>query len=75
MASGGVFIGGSIAAKIVPKMQDPIFMKSFLDKGRMQSLLVDMPVKIIVNDDAGIIGAARYTLVQKAFSRDKKAIA
>ena len=75
MATGGVFIGGSIAAKIVPKMKDPIFMKSFLGKGRMQSLLADMPVKIILNDDAGIIGAARYTLIQKAFSRDKRAIA
>ena len=75
MATGGVFIGGSIAAKIVPKMQDPIFMKSFLDKGRMQSLLADMPVKVIANDNAGLMGAARYTLVQKAFSRDKRAIA
>src|SRR6202166_5211113 len=75
MATGGVFIGGSIAAKIVPKMRDPIFMKSFLDKGRMQPLLADMPVKIILNDDAGLIGAARYTLIQKAFSRDKRAIA
>jgi glucokinase len=75
MATGGVFIGGSIAAKIVPKMRDPIFMKSFLDKGRMQSLLRDMPVKIVLNDDAGLIGAARYTLIQKAFSRDKRAIA
>jgi glucokinase len=75
MATGGVFIGGSIAAKIVPKMRDPIFMKSFLDKGRMQPLLTDMPVKIILNDDAGLIGAARYTLIQKAFSRDKRAIA
>ena len=75
MATGGVFIGGSIAAKIVPKMRDPVFMKSFLGKGRMQSLLKDMPVKIVLNDDAGLIGAARYTLIQKAFSRDKRAIA
>ncbi len=75
MATGGVFIGGSIAAKIVPKMQDPIFMKSFLDKGRMQSLLADMPVKVIANDNAGLMGAARYTLVQKAFSPEKRAIA
>jgi len=75
MATGGVFIGGSIAAKIVPKMQDPIFMKSFLDKGRMQSLLADMPVKVIANDNAGLMGAARYTLVQKAFSKEKRAIA
>jgi glucokinase len=75
MATGGVFIGGSIAAKIVPKMREPIFMNSFLDKGRMGSLLADMPVKIVLNDDAGIIGAARYTLIQKAFSRNTRAIA
>jgi glucokinase len=75
MATGGVFIGGSIAAKIVPKMRDRVFMDSFLDKGRMRSLLADMPVKIVLNDDAGIMGAARYTLIQKAFSRNSRAIA
>jgi glucokinase len=75
MATGGVFLGGSIAAKIIPKMLDPVFMKSFLEKGRMQSLLVDMPVKIIVNDDTGLIGAARYTLIQKAFRAQKRVVA
>jgi len=67
MSTGGIFIGGSIAAKIVPKMKDRLFMESFLDKGRMETILKDMPVKIVVNDDCGMIGAARYTLVQKAF--------
>jgi glucokinase len=67
MSTGGIFIGGSIAAKIVPRMKSPIFMESFLHKGRMESLLKDMPVKIVLNDDCGIIGAARYTLIQKAF--------
>ena len=67
MATGGIFIGGSIAAKNVAKMKEPVFMESFLDKGRMVSLLKDMPVKIILNDDCGLVGAARYTLVQKAF--------
>jgi glucokinase len=67
MTTGGIFIGGSIAAKIVPKMKDPLFMESFFDKGRMEIILKDMPVKIVVNDDCGMIGAARYTLVQKAF--------
>jgi glucokinase len=60
-------IGGSIAGKIVPRMKDPIFMQSLLDKGRMQSLLQDVPVKIVLNDDSGILGAARYTLIRKAF--------
>src|SRR6266478_3950000 len=67
MSTGGIFIGGSIAAKIVPKMKDPLFLESFLDKGRMAAILKDMPVKIVANDDSGMIGAARYTLVQKAF--------
>jgi glucokinase len=67
--AGGIFIGGSIAAKIVPKMKSPIFMESFLDKGRMKPLLETMPVRIVLNDDSGLIGAARYSLIQKAFRR------
>ena len=73
MSTGGIFIGGIIAAKIVPKMKDPVFMQSFLDKGRMEALLKDMPVKIVLNDDCGLIGAARYTLVQKAFKGGSRA--
>jgi glucokinase len=69
MSTGGIFIGGSIAAKNLAKMRDPVFMESFLDKGRMSELLKDMPVKVVLNDDAGILGAARYTLIQKAFDR------
>ena len=73
MTTGGIYIGGVIAAKIASKMQDPVFMQSFLDKGRMESILKDMPVQIIVNDDCGLIGAARYTLVQKAFKGSSRA--
>jgi glucokinase len=73
MTTGGIYIGGVIAAKIAPKMQDGTFMKAFLDKGRMESILKDMPVQIIANDDAGLIGAARYTLVQKAFRNSSRA--
>ena len=72
MSTGGVFIGGSIAAKNVPKMQHPAFMEAFLDKGRLASLLQDMPIKIVLNDNAGMIGAARYTLIQKAFDRTSR---
>ncbi len=67
MSTGGIFIGGTIAAKNVDKMKSPAFLQAFLDKGRMEALLKDMPVKIILNEDCGLIGAARYTLVQKAF--------
>ena len=66
MGTGGVFVAG-IAGKIVPKLKGPAFMDSFLDKGRMKSLLEMVPVKIVLNDDSGLIGAARFALVQKAF--------
>ena len=66
MCTGGIFITG-IAGKIVSKMQDGTFMESFLSKGRMETLLQEIPVKIVLNDDSGLIGAARFTLVQKAF--------
>ena len=66
MCTGGIFIAG-IAGKIVSKMQDGTFMESFLSKGRMKTLLQEIPVKIVLNDDSGLIGAARFTLVQKAF--------
>ena len=73
MSSGGIFIGGTIAAKIAPAMQARGFMQAFLDKGRMATLLKDMPVQIVTNDDCGLIGAARYTLVQKAFGGGSRA--
>ncbi len=73
MSTGGIFIGGVIAAKIAAAMQSHGFMQAFLDKGRMEALLKDMPVQIIANDDCGLIGAARYTLVQKAFGGGSRA--
>jgi glucokinase len=66
MSTGGVFVAG-IAGKIVSRMKEATFMEAFLDKGRMNSLLQEIPVKIVLNDDSGLIGAARFTLVQKAF--------
>jgi glucokinase len=75
MTTGGIFIGGAIATKLADKMKEPLFMQAFLDKGRMETLLKDMPVKIILNDDCGLVGAARYTLVQKAFKSGSRGAA
>ena len=60
MSLGGLFIGGGIAPKILPLLQDGTFLKSFLDKGRMQPLLAAMPVKIILNDRAALYGPALF---------------
>jgi glucokinase len=52
-------------------MQGPEFLEAFFDKGRMRTLLEDIPVKIVLNDDAGLLGAARYACIQKAFGAAK----
>jgi len=54
----------------VEKLKNAAFLQAFLDKGRMSSLLKDMPIRVILNDDCGLIGSARYTLVQKAFGNN-----
>ena len=60
MAQGGIFIGGGIAPKIIQKLMEPIFMSAFTAKGRMGPLLEAIPVRVILNDKTGLIGAARY---------------
>jgi glucokinase len=60
LATGGVYLGGGIAPKILPKLKDPIFLNAFLTKGRMRPLLEAMPVRVILNDRTALFGAARY---------------
>ncbi|MEA5579039.1 glucokinase [Anabaena sp. UHCC 0451] len=55
---GGLYIAGGIAPKILPLMQNGSFMLSFTQKGRMRSLLEEIPVHIILNQQVGLIGAA-----------------
>jgi len=59
LATGGVYLGGGIAPKLLPKLKDPRFMQTFVSKGRMRSLMESMPVKVITNDNAALMGAAR----------------
>lgn len=62
MATGGVFVTGGIVARILPKLSTPAFMLAFAAKGRLQSLLQKIPVKVVTNDRVGLIGAARYAV-------------
>jgi glucokinase len=59
MATGGIYLGGGISPKILGKLTGPAFMKAFLDKGRLRPLVESIPVKVITNDKAGLLGAAR----------------
>ncbi len=58
-ALGGVFIGGGIAPRIIERMKDGIFMKNFLDKGRLTSMIETMPVRVILNAQTALLGAGR----------------
>ena len=64
MSLGGVYIGGGIAPKILPMMKDGSFMNSFIKKGRFEELLRGMDVKIALNQETALLGAAY-------FARDK----
>ena len=58
LALGGIFVGGGIAPKILPAMRSGGFMKAFLDKAPMADMLTRVPVKVILNAESGLIGAA-----------------
>lgn len=60
LATGGVYIGGGIPAKILPAFETPTFITAFNAKEPMDGLLRDMPVSIILNRHAGLDGTAVF---------------
>jgi glucokinase len=58
MATGGVYLGGGIAPRILPKLEDGAFMRNFTAKGRFTDLLAGVPVRVILNDRTALMGAA-----------------
>ena len=58
MATGGVYITGGIAPKILPWLTDGRFLQAFLHKGRMSPLAARMPVHIVTNPAIGLMGTA-----------------
>jgi glucokinase len=59
---GGIYLAGGIGAKILPSLQAGQFMQSFLNKGRYQAMLKKMPVRVSLNPDVGLIGAANFAV-------------
>ncbi|WP_293157364.1 MULTISPECIES: glucokinase [unclassified Microcoleus] len=55
---GGLYVAGGIAAKILPLILEGSFMRAFTHKGRMDSLLEMIPVRLVLNGNVGLIGAA-----------------
>ena len=58
ITTGGVYLGGGIPPKILSKLKEDIFMEAFTNKGRFKTFLEQIPVKVILNDKAALIGAA-----------------
>ena len=68
MATGGVYLGGGIAPRILQKLHDGTFLRRFLDKGRMRPVLEAMPVRVVIDDRCGLLGAGRCAAVRSAGS-------
>jgi glucokinase len=64
LATGGIYIGGGIAPKILKTLQNGAFIQAFLDKGRMSPLLGSIPVRVILDDTCALLGAAAYAETQ-----------
>ncbi|MDQ1591427.1 MAG: glucokinase [Pyrinomonadaceae bacterium] len=58
-ATGGLYVGGGIAPKLIEKLKDGTFMRAFTDKGRMSTLVSNIPVRVILDDKTALYGAAR----------------
>jgi glucokinase len=62
VATAGVYIGGGIAPKILPALRDGCFLESFRAKEPMADLVATIPIAVILNQDAGLLGAAVHAL-------------
>lgn len=71
MATGGVFLSGGIAPKIIDALKQPEFLKSFYQKGRMSELLLNIPIKVIMNERSALLGAAHFARTGRPMSRHR----
>lgn len=62
MCLGGIYIAGGIAVRILPKLQDGTFFKSFCGAGKLAPVLARIPITVVVNEDAPMLGAAYEVL-------------
>jgi glucokinase len=66
-AAGGVYLGGGIAPKILTKLKENIFLGAFINKGRFKDFLEKIPVRVVMNDRAALIGAANFAIKSSIF--------
>jgi glucokinase len=69
LTRGGVYVAGGIAPRIIDKLKEGGLMKAFRDKGRFSALMDEIPVHVVMNPAAGLLGAvhqARRMLLKKS---------
>ena len=64
-AINGIFLGGGMAPRILEKLKEGSFMRTFADKGRFSSLMKTIPVKVIMNPRTALLGAEQYLILKK----------
>jgi glucokinase len=61
LATGGVYIGGGIAPKMLDAFKTDLFFRSFCEKGRLKEVLEKIPIKVILNEETALRGAAFFS--------------
>ncbi|HSB66230.1 MAG TPA: glucokinase [Anaerolineales bacterium] len=62
LATGGIYLGGGISPRIIKDLESPEFLEALRSKGRFRQLLTNMPLHVIMNSKAGLLGAAAFGL-------------
>ena len=71
LATGGVYLGGGIPPRVLPFLRKGTFAEAFLRKGRMRDLVARIPVHVIMNPKAALIGAAALGLGVESRTRSR----
>lgn len=62
LAKGGIYLGGGISPRILKKLRQPLFLENFVNKDKISHFLEEIPIDVILNDQAALQGAAWYAL-------------
>lgn len=60
LATSGIYVGGGIPPRILPELRTGRFMEAFTNKGRFRDLMEEIPVHVILNSQAALLGATNY---------------
>ena len=65
LSTGGLYVGGGIAPKLISHLKSIEFIQAFIDKGRFTEIMKNIPVKLILEPKTALLGAANYAINEK----------